>query len=52
MLSSFFVPETEDSLLRWIERALDDKKLRADMAQWRNEWQGLVASGKEGGVLL
>ncbi|KAI5118255.1 hypothetical protein M0805_008189 [Coniferiporia weirii] len=52
LLSSFFVPEDEDALLRFIERALDDKKLRADMGQWRSEWQQLVAEKKDGGVLL
>ncbi|KAH8110681.1 RabGAP/TBC [Phellopilus nigrolimitatus] len=52
LLSSFFVPENEDSLLKWIERALDDKKLREDMAHWRVEWHQLVADKKEGSALL
>jgi hypothetical protein len=52
LLSSFFVPESEDALLLWIERALGDKKLRASMAQWRQDWRALVAAGKEGTVLL
>ena len=52
LLSSFFVPEDEDALLKWVERALDDRKLRAEMSRWRVEWRGLVREKKEGGVLL
>ncbi|KAF7971507.1 hypothetical protein HWV62_10232 [Athelia sp. TMB] len=52
LLSSFFVPEDEDALLNWIEKLLADKKLRANMARWRQDWQGLVAAGKEGDALL
>ncbi|KAL5494688.1 hypothetical protein ACEPAI_149 [Sanghuangporus weigelae] len=52
LLSSFFVPEDEDALLRWVERALGDKKLRAEMNRWRAEWRGLVREKKDGGVLL
>ena len=52
LLSSFFVPEEEDALLKWIARTLSDKALRGDMARWRDEWQGLVAKRNEAGVLL
>jgi len=52
LLSSFFVPENEDALLSWIEKLLADKKLRSSMVHWRQEWQGLVAAGKEGEALL
>lgn len=52
LLSSFFIPEDEDVLLRWIGRALDDKRLRADMEKWRSDWKTLVKEGKEGNVLL
>ncbi|KAL5533665.1 hypothetical protein ACEPAG_125 [Sanghuangporus baumii] len=52
LLSSFFVPEDEDALLQWVERALGDKKLRAEMNRWRAEWRGLVREKKDGGVLL
>jgi hypothetical protein len=52
LLSSFFVPQDENVLLSWIEKALGDKKLRASMAGWRQTWQGLVASGKSGDALL
>ncbi|KAG1720797.1 rab-GTPase-TBC domain-containing protein [Suillus paluster] len=52
LLSSFFVPEDDDTLLSWIERMLGDKKLRSQMAQWRLDWTELVASGKDGDALL
>ncbi|KAG1904536.1 rab-GTPase-TBC domain-containing protein [Suillus fuscotomentosus] len=52
LLSSFFVPEDDDSLLSWIERMLGDKKLRLQMAQWRQDWVELVASGKDSEALL
>ncbi|KAF8899292.1 hypothetical protein BD779DRAFT_1666986 [Infundibulicybe gibba] len=52
LLSSFFVPEDEDILLGWMEKTLGDKKLRANITQWRNDWRALVASGKDGAALL
>jgi hypothetical protein len=52
LLSSFFVPEDEDALLSWIEKMLGDKKLRTSIIHWRKEWRNLVATGKEGEVLL
>lgn len=52
LLSSFFVPESEDALLAWIEKLLADKKLRSSMSHWREEWKGLVAAGKEAHALL
>ena len=52
LLSSFFVPESEDALMKWIQHALDDKKLRADMARWRGEWKALVEKGEHTGALL
>ncbi|KDQ63081.1 hypothetical protein JAAARDRAFT_121149 [Jaapia argillacea MUCL 33604] len=52
LLSSFFVPEDEDSLLFWIEKALADKKLRTSMTQWRQDWKQLVATGQDGKALL
>ncbi|KAI0078849.1 RabGAP/TBC [Panus rudis PR-1116 ss-1] len=45
LLSSFFVPEDEDALLSWIEKAISDKKLRSSMQQWRQDWQRLVSRG-------
>ncbi|KAI0323066.1 rab-GTPase-TBC domain-containing protein [Amylostereum chailletii] len=52
LLSSFFVPEDENALMSWISGVLEDKKLRADMKSWREEWKALVAAGKEGDALL
>ncbi|KAF8079178.1 rab-GTPase-TBC domain-containing protein [Lyophyllum atratum] len=52
LLSSFFVPEDEDTLLSWIGRMLGDKKLRMSMLRWKEDWRGLVASGKDGAALL
>ncbi len=52
LLSSFFVPEDENALLSWVEKTLNDKKLRASMVQWRQDWRALVAAGKEGDALL
>jgi hypothetical protein len=52
LLSSFFVPEDEDSLVGWVGKVLDDQKIRASMASWRTEWKQLVASGKDSTALL
>ncbi|KAF8167569.1 rab-GTPase-TBC domain-containing protein [Crassisporium funariophilum] len=52
LLSSFFVPESDDSLMSWIEMTLSDRKLRANMSKWRQDWKGLVATGKDGTALL
>ncbi|CDO73439.1 hypothetical protein BN946_scf185013.g74 [Trametes cinnabarina] len=52
LLSSFFVPEDEDALLLWIEKVLGDKKLRAEMVRWRQDWSKLVASGEHVTALL
>ena len=52
LLSSFFVPEDEDSLLGWIEKFLGDARVRSAMRGWRSEWRELVKQGKEGTVLL
>lgn len=52
LLSSCFVPEDENALLSWIEKVIADKKIRASMLAWRQEWKQLVADGKSGTVLL
>ncbi|KAH9942944.1 RabGAP/TBC [Amylocystis lapponica] len=52
LLSSFFVPEDENALLAWIEKVISDKKLRAQMRQWREEWNRLVAEDKHNQALL
>jgi hypothetical protein len=38
--------------MKWIERALDDKKVRADMNRWRAEWRVLVEKGEHTTALL
>ncbi|KAG6885833.1 hypothetical protein C0993_009225 [Termitomyces sp. T159_Od127] len=52
LLSSFFVPEDEDTLMNWISRMLGDKKLRSHMRKWKEDWRGLVAAGKDSTALL
>nr|GAT59836.1 predicted protein [Mycena chlorophos] len=52
LLSSFFVPESEDAMLLWVEKTLGDRKLRESMGKWREEWRALVEAGKESTVLL
>lgn len=52
MLSSFFVPETDNDLLAWIEHMLGDKKIRAQITDWRKQWRELVASGRDRDALL
>ena len=52
LLSSFFVPESEDAFMKWIERALGDRKLRGDMMRWRKEWKMLVEKGEHMSALL
>ncbi|KAB5587963.1 Rab-GTPase-TBC domain containing protein [Ceratobasidium theobromae] len=51
LLSSTFVPEDDDALLRWMQRLLTDRQLRAEMDQWRAEWARLVAEGKSAKAL-
>ncbi|KAF9469567.1 rab-GTPase-TBC domain-containing protein [Collybia nuda] len=52
LLSSFFVPEDEDTLLFWIGKTLGDKRMKSNLLKWREDWKGLVASGKDGSALL
>jgi hypothetical protein len=52
LLSSFFVPEDENTLLLWISSTLGDKKMRANMHRWKEDWRVLVATGKDGAALL
>lgn len=44
-LSSYFLVDSDDLLLRWIRKALRKADLRTKMAAWRVEWQGFVADG-------
>ncbi|EIW87163.1 RabGAP TBC [Coniophora puteana RWD-64-598 SS2] len=52
MLSSFFIPESDNDLLAWIEHMLGDKKIRAQITDWRKQWRELVASGRDRDALL
>jgi len=52
LLSSYFVPQDEDSMMAWIRHTLDDKKLREEMTRWRSEWSGLVERGESTKALL
>ncbi|KIK70442.1 hypothetical protein GYMLUDRAFT_65672 [Collybiopsis luxurians FD-317 M1] len=52
LLSSFFVPEDENTLLFWVEKTLNDRKLRSRIAQWRLDWKVLVDTGKDADALL
>jgi len=52
LLSSFFVPEDEDVYMNWIAKVAENKKIRSKMQSWREEWKGLVASGRDSEALL
>lgn len=52
LLSSFFVPEDENTLLSWIEKVASDRKLRSKMQQWRQDWNRLASSGQHMQALL
>ncbi|GAA5881086.1 hypothetical protein JCM3774_003007 [Rhodotorula dairenensis] len=50
-LSSYFLVESDDALLRWIRKTLRLKGLRDKMKRWRAEWQGFVRDGTSEGRL-
>jgi hypothetical protein len=52
LLSSTFVIEDEDAMMRWMERVLMDRRVREEMDGWRADWGRLVAEGKSGSALL
>ncbi|KAG8750046.1 hypothetical protein FRC14_000862 [Serendipita sp. 396] len=52
LLSSFYVMEDDDALMAWLRRAMSDRKLRRDMALWREEWKELVRTHQERDALL
>lgn len=52
LLSSFFIPEDENVLLAWVEKVMEDKKLRSSMHHWRAEWKRLVETGESAQALL
>lgn len=39
-------------MMLWISKVLEVQKLRSDIRSWREEWKGLVASGRDGQALL
>ncbi len=52
LLSSNFVCEDDDALLRWIRKMMQLGGMKDRMRGWRKEWHGLVESGKSGEALL
>lgn len=44
-LSSYFLVESDDALLRWIRKILRREDLRKKMKEWRLEWKGFVQDG-------
>ncbi|KAL8279140.1 hypothetical protein RQP46_008396 [Phenoliferia psychrophenolica] len=44
-LSSFFLVDDDDMLLRWIRKTLQTRDLRKKMDQWRLDWRGFVEDG-------
>ncbi|WVQ81932.1 hypothetical protein IAT38_004059 [Cryptococcus sp. DSM 104549] len=52
LLSSYFVAEDDDVLVAWIQKVLGNPAVRRKMDGWREEWKGLVASGKSVTALL
>lgn len=51
-LSTFYVPEDEDGLLKWMRDMLNQQGMRSRLTEWRKEWKSLVEQGKEGEALL
>jgi hypothetical protein len=52
LLSSYFVAEDEDALLRWIQKTLDQPGFRERLNGWRVDWHKLVKEGKSDRALL
>jgi hypothetical protein len=52
LLSSYFVAEDEDALLRWIQKTLDQPGFRERLNGWRMDWHKLVKEGKSDRALL
>jgi uncharacterized protein YihD (DUF1040 family) len=52
LLSSYFVAEDEDALLRWIQKTLDQPGFREKLNGWRADWHKLVKEGKSDRALL
>ena len=52
LLSSFYIVEEEDVLMAWLRKVMSDRRLRREMAGWREEWQELARTGKEMDALI
>lgn len=52
LLSSYFVAEDDDALLRWIRKTLDQPGFRGRLDGWRVDWHRLVKEGKSDRALL
>jgi hypothetical protein len=52
LLSSYFVAEDEDKLMRWIKRMIHQPGIKQRMDGWRAEWQSLIREGKDRDALL
>ncbi|WVQ68224.1 uncharacterized protein L199_006431 [Kwoniella botswanensis] len=52
LLSSYFVAEDEDALMRWIRKVIGQPEIKNKMSFWREEWKTLVEQGKSGTALL
>lgn len=52
LLSSYFVAEDEDALMKWIRKMLRQPGIKSRMDGWREEWARLVQEGKSDTALL
>lgn len=52
LLSSYFVAEDDDALLRWVRKMMNQNGMKSKMDEWRKEWAVLVETGKSGDALL
>lgn len=52
LLSSYFVAEDEDTMMRFIRKMIALPGMKERMDGWRQEWAGLVRDGKSGSALL
>jgi uncharacterized protein YihD (DUF1040 family) len=52
LLSSYFVAEDDDSLMRWVRKMINHDGMKGRMDAWRKEWEVLVRDGKSGDSLL
>ena len=51
-LSSYFVAEDDDVLMRWIRKMINQPGMRDMIGRWRRDWLKMVEEGKSEGVLL